>query len=122
MMKWVKWGMKDSYSSVRRRPRSTPEQRVQWVRRYKRSGWSQREFAERHGLGIATLRKWISQEGNQILSGGNGKTVWRELKLDGLPGPGRWAAEVVRPDGYVVRLAHDTPACLLEELLRAGPC
>ena len=47
---------------------------------------------------------------------------WHELKLDGLPGATRWAAEVVRPEGLVVRVAHDTPVAMLEELLRARPC
>jgi hypothetical protein len=83
---------------------------------------SQREFAERHHLGLSTLRKWIAQDGSRALAGGNGKAVWQELKLDALPGAARWAAEVVRPDGFVVRVAHDAPAVLLEELLRARPC
>jgi hypothetical protein len=39
-----------------------------------------------------------------------------------LPGARRWAAEVVRPDGLVVRVAQDTPVALLEELLRVSPC
>jgi hypothetical protein len=92
------------------------------VGRYERSGLSQRDFAERHRLGLSTLRKWIAQDGSQVLPGRNGKTVWQELRLDGLPGSARWAAEVVRPDGFVVRVAHDAPVALLEELLRARPC
>lgn len=114
--------MKDCFASQRRRPRSTPDQRAKWVRRYERSCLSQREFAERHHLGLFTLRKWIGQEASQALSGRNGKPVWQELKLDGLPGATRWAAEVVRPDGLVVRVAHDTPVALLEELMRARSC
>ena len=114
--------MKDSFSLLRRRPHSTPEQRAKWVRRYERSDLSQREFAERHRLGLSTLRKWITQDGSQSLSDRNGKPVWQELKLEGVPGATRWAAEVMRPDGLVVRVAHDTPSALLEELLRARPC
>jgi transposase-like protein len=114
--------MKDSYSSVRRRAHSTPEERARWVHRYERSGLLQREFAERHGLGLSTLRKWITQAGNQVLSGGKGKPVWQELKLDGVLGAPRWVAEVVRPDGFVVRVGQDTPSALLEELLHARPC
>jgi len=113
--------MKHSFAALRRRPHSTPEQRAKWVRRYERSGLSQREFAERHRLGLFTLRKWISQDGKQALSGRNGKPVWQELKLDGVSGASRWAAEVVRPDGFVVRVAQDTPSALLAELLRARP-
>ena len=114
--------MKHSFAALRRRPHSTPEQRAKWVRRYERTGLSQREFAERHGLGLFTLRKWIFQDGNQVLPGRRGKPVWEELKLDGVSGASRWAAEVVRPDGFVVRVAQDTPSALLAELLRARPC
>ena len=92
------------------------------MRRYERSGLSQREFAERHQLGLFALRKWITQDGNRASSGPEGKTVWQELKLDGLPGAARWAAEVVRPDGWVVRVAHDAPVGLLEALLGARLC
>ena len=114
--------MKVSFASERRRPHSTPEQRAKWVRRYERSGMSQREFAERHNLGLFTLRKWIAQNAVQTSGGTDAREVWQELKLEGLPGATRWAAEVVRPDGLVVRVAHDTPVALLEELLRARPC
>lgn len=105
-----------------RRRQSTPEERVEWVRRYEGSGLSQREFADRHGLGLATLRKWITQAGNPVESAGKNRVLWQELKVEGVPGATRWAAEVVRPDGLVVRVAHDTPSGLLEELLRARPC
>lgn len=56
------------------------------------------------------------------MPGRNGKPVWQELKLEGLPNATRWAAEVVRLDGLVVRVAHDAPPALLEELLRSRPC
>lgn len=114
--------MKDSFSSLRRRPRSTPEQRANWVRRYERSGLSQREFAERHHLGLFNLRKWIGQNAAGTSSASDAQPLWRELKLDGSPGATGWAAEVVRPDGLVVRVAHDAPVALLEELLRPRPC
>jgi len=114
--------MKDSFAALRRRPRSTPEERAKWVRRYERSGLSQREFAERHGLGVFTLRRWIAQAAHHASPTRNGKPVWQELTLGGLAGANRWAAEVVRPDGLVVRVAYDTPRVLLEELLGVFPC
>jgi hypothetical protein len=114
--------MKHTFAALRRRPHSTPEQRAKWVRRYERSGLSQREFAERHRLGLFALRKWVAQEGSQASSGRKGKPVWQELKLNGVSGAARWVAEVVRPDGLVVRVAQDTPGALLAELLRARPC
>ena len=56
------------------------------------------------------------------MSSRKGKPVWHELKLDGVLGLPRWVAEVVRPDGLVVRMAHDAPVALLEALLRGRPC
>jgi hypothetical protein len=114
--------MKESFASQRRRPRTTPEERAGWVQRYQRSGLSQREFAERNHLGLFSLRKWIAQNAVQARGGADTQAVWQEVKLDALPGATRWAAEVVRPDGLVVRVALDTPVALLEELLRARRC
>jgi hypothetical protein len=38
--------MKAFSASRRRRPRSTPKEQARWIRRYERSGLSQRQFAE----------------------------------------------------------------------------
>ena len=114
--------MKDSFASQRRRPRTTPGERADWVRRYQRCGLSQREFAERHDLGLYSLRKWIVQNGVEAGAAAAARPVWQELKLPASLGTMRWAAEVVRPDGLTVRLAHDAPAALLAELLRARSC
>lgn len=108
--------MKTFSSSRRRRPRSTPGQRAEWVRRFEQSGLSQRQFAERHGLGLFALRQWIGR--SRKGTAGAVRPVWRELKLNGLPGVTCWAAEVVRPDGWAVRVVHNAPARLVEALLR----
>jgi len=71
---------------------------------------SRREFASRHGLRLSTLHRWLRQP-KAIAA------AFTELKL---PAPAaRWAAEVVHPDGLVLRLAHDVPSSLLEQLLPA---
>jgi transposase-like protein len=114
--------MKVFSSQGRRRPRSSPKERASWVRRYERAGLSQREFADRHHLGLFALRNWIAQSRNGLRSQGQAQAVWKELKLEGLPGVTPWAAEVVRPDGWTVRLAHNAPANLVEELLRKRSC
>ena len=46
----------------------------------------------------------------------------QELSLGSLLGTGRWAAEIVRPDGVTVRVAHDVPAAWLDGLLSPGAC
>ncbi len=110
-------GMKRS-SVVPRRPRSTAAQRAQWVRRFLRSNLSPSEFALQRGLRLCTLQRWIRQS-----SGPAAPPVitpaFAELKLpDPLP-PARWAAELARPDGLTLRLAHDVGASLIRQLVRA---
>jgi hypothetical protein len=71
---------------------------------------------------LFALRQWVAQSRKAKAGEDQVKPVWRELKLDGLPGARHWAAEVVRPDGWIVRIAPNASASLLEELLRVGSC
>jgi len=104
--------MKHGSVSVRR-PRSNSTERAQWAQRFYQSGLSQREFALRHQFRLSTLQRWLAQN-----PAATAPTAFAEVKLPGQPQP--WAAEVVRTDGTVLRLAHDAPSALLELLLR--PC
>ena len=92
-----------------RRPYSKPEERRRWARQFYRSGLSQRDFAARHGIGLSTLQRWIKQA-----SGGDPAPGFAEIKLPELSA--RWAAELVRRDGTVLRL-RDVPTELLAQLL-----
>lgn len=105
-------GMNDS-SNRSRRPRSHATERARWAQRFSQSGLSQREFASRHGLRLSTLQRWLKLNREVVAP-----PAFAELKLPGLLP--RWAAEVVRADGSVVRLAHDAPTVLLNHLL--PPC
>ena len=51
--------MNHRHRSSNRIPRTTPEQRAQWVRRYRQSGLTQRTFAAQHGIGWSTLVRWL---------------------------------------------------------------
>jgi hypothetical protein len=114
--------MNSTTARARRRPRSTPPERADWVRRFHRSGLTQREFADRHRLGLSTLQKWMAQRPAEPSSGRGAKCVWQELKLPAPPGAPRWAVELVRPDGLTLRVAPEAPTSLVAELLRVGPC
>jgi transposase-like protein len=115
--------MNDAFASLeRRRTRSTPDERANWVHQYEQSGLSQREFASRQRLGLSTLCKWIAQNESRGWSGRKAHPVWQELKLDGLPRTPCWAAEVVRADSWVVRVSHDAPASLVAQLLQVRLC
>jgi hypothetical protein len=101
-------GMKHSSVSSRR-ARSNPAQRAEWAQRFFQSGVSPREFATRHGLRLATLQRWL-----KLNPPATPPPAFAELKWPALPP--RWAAEVVRADGTVLRLAHDAPAAWLQHL------
>jgi len=103
--------MKRSNSIFIRR-RFTAAERAAWVRRFQRSGLTQRDFATQHGLGLSTLGRWLGQPSNSVSA-----PAFAEVKLP-VPG-GRWAAEIVHADGVVLRLAHDVPVHLVEQLLPA---
>jgi hypothetical protein len=106
----------------RRRLRSTPEERGAWVQRYWRSGLSQVQFAAQHQLGLSSLRKWIAQSPVTVASTSNGSSGWHEVQLTTAGGPRRWAAEVVRPDGWTLRVAPEASPAWVGELLRASSC
>ena len=54
--------------------------------------------------------------------GPQGRVKLQAFPLGSLLGTGRWAAEIVRPEGVTVRVAHDVPAAWLDGLLSAGAC
>lgn len=101
-----------------RRPNATPEEKAEWAERFAASGLRQREFCRQHALGLTTLQRWLAQvKGTQ--SGGAGSANFVEVSLHPPVGASRWAAELDRANGTTLRLAHDIPSGLLEQLLRA---
>lgn len=114
--------MNHDFVRARRRPRSTPRERAAWVRRYLDSGLSQRTFADQHRLGLSSLRKWIGQHRGEAGAASEGLPGWHEVRLPAAAGPVRWAAELVRPDGVVLRVASEASPAWVGALLRAGPC
>jgi hypothetical protein len=104
----------------RRRRRFTPDQIRGYVGAFERSGLSIAAFARQHDLVYSVLLRWLQRRGQVTKRRGRPPKL-REVALDSLLGAGRWAAEVVRPDGLTVRVAHDVPAGWLD-LLLGGPC
>jgi transposase-like protein len=96
-----------SPSRVRRR--FTPRQKHAILERFRASGLSQGRFVRREGIALATLSRWLRKERNEH-SGDKAVEVGR---LGSLEGSSEWA-EVVRPDGWRIRLS----GALREESLR----
>jgi hypothetical protein len=110
--------MRSKSLSVSRRHFS-PAERVGLLKKYHGSRLIQREFVEQHGLSLATLTKWLRWE-REAVPAPRGKSVsFAEVPVVQVPGSSPWAVEVVRPDGWTVRLARDTPAGLVAQLLGA---
>lgn len=110
--------MIDSLSDPRvGRGRSTPGERAQWRERFAQAGLSRREFAAQNNLRLQTLHGWLSEKTGAAPR--RRKTSFTELQLPAVAAMPRWAAEVVRPDGWTLRLAAEVPPTLLQTLLRA---
>jgi transposase-like protein len=101
------------------RRRFSPPERVRLLVAYHRSQLTQREFVVQHGLSLATLTKWLRDEREGATAPGRESVPFAEVPLTQVLGTARWAAEIVRPDGWTVRLTHDAPAAWVDQLLRA---
>jgi len=103
-------------TDIVRRRRLTSQQRQRLLARYHKGQFTQREFAAREGIGLSTLIKWLQQERTT----GQPSVAFQEVVLPGAVG--RWALEVVSPQGWTLRLQTTAGAERLASLLRTLPC
>lgn len=87
-----------------------------WVERYRRSGLTQRDFAETHRLKLSTLRYWLYHTPDSRRSATAGPR-WQEIRVDGWPTSPGWGAEISLPDGRTVRLHPELARELIGPLL-----
>ena len=127
------------------RPTSTPEQRRQWVARFRASGLTQAQFAQQHGLKVCTLQRWLYGRGSwagpkrkgptrraeeeRKHPGGRGASIlprhrrrvgnvtFREVKVSPLWPAGGWVAQIAWPSGVTVRLGASAEAAWVASLL-----
>lgn len=136
-------------STKPRHPRSTAEERENWISDFLSSGLTQARFAQRHGLKLTTLQKWLYGRGSHLApkrkspvpahgdrSHRNARTAaiirkprrtpnvtFRQIMLPALaPGRAGWAAEVTWPSGVTVRFDAGAEAAWMGAVLGAvGP-
>jgi transposase-like protein len=106
-------------SRRKRRRNATLEEKADWAKRFAESGLRQREFCRQHGLVLTTLQRWLGQVQGARQSSTKAKAAFMEVKVTPPLSVSRWAAELCRTDGATLRLAHDVPPELLEQLLRS---
>jgi transposase-like protein len=98
------------------RRRWTDKQRQQFLARFHQSHLTQRDFANRYGVGLSTLGKWLRVE-NETASP---PVKFQEVTLPNLPM--RYPLEIVSPQGWTVRLQSSFEIETLSQLLQALPC
>jgi len=99
-----------------RRRRWSSEQQQQFLVDFHQSKMTQRDFANSHGVGLSTLGKWLRLEHKVAPA----KVSFREVGL--LNPASSWSVEVVRPQGWIVRLQNGSAVEILPQLLQALPC
>src|SRR2546422_4325058 len=92
--------MRNNYA-VSRRLASQNAERL--VAKYRGSGLTQSQFAERHGIKLSALRQWIYRPSSPGRRGRTSPPAFQELALPLLES---WAAELRLPGGRVLRLNH----------------
>jgi transposase-like protein len=102
--------------SVAGRRRWTAKQRQRFLARFHESQLTQRDFANRHGVGLSPLSKWLRVESTTAAP----SIKFQEVVLPN--GPLQYPVEVVSPHGWIVRLQNDTAVQALSDLLQALPC
>ena len=106
----------DSSKPKSGRRRWTPKQRQRLLADFHQNEMTQRDFANRHGVGLSTLVKWLRLERDSVPP----KVKFQEVRL---PNPvSRWPVEVVSPQGWIVRLQNGSDVQILPQLLQALPC
>jgi len=108
------------HASSNRIPRTTLEQRTQWVWRYRQSGLTQRAFAAKHGIGWSTLVRWLRESATATVIP-PAPPRFQEVPLSSVLGTAPWAAEIAFADGTTVRLASALASSLLQPWLAARP-
>lgn len=103
----------------KRRPKATLEEKADWAKRFAESGLKQREFCRQHGLVLTTLQRWLARAQGHPWRGTGTKAAFVEVKTSPMVGTPRWAAELCGCHGRVLRVAHDVPTELLQQLLGA---
>jgi hypothetical protein len=93
----------------------TPDERAQWVSRYRSSGLTQAQFAQQYGLKLTTLQWWIYGPRRKQQHSATG---FREIAVSPLWPVGAWAAELSWPSGMTVRLGAQVEAAWIEALLK----
>jgi transposase-like protein len=93
------------------------EQRAEWIALYRSTQLRQEQFAEQNGLKLGTFQRWLREE-RQRSSPSIAASAFQEVRLPPFLPRHAWVAEVVLPNGVVVRLDVATTPSWMQSLLQ----
>jgi hypothetical protein len=93
------------------------EQRGEWIARYRSTQLPQEQFARQHGLKLGTLQRWLREE-HQRSSPSTAASAFQEVRLPSFLPSGAWVAEILLPNGVVVRLGAASTSSWMQSLLQ----
>ena len=99
-------------------------ERARWVAEYRASGLGLKRFAVEHGLRAGQLHYWV-YDGRKPREAEAAAPVFREVMLPAVAeGRTTWNAEIVLPDGTIVRLDRGAAVATVNAVLGAlrQPC
>lgn len=95
-------------------------ERARRVAQFRHSGLTRARYAQRTGIALATLDKWLREA--RGVTGARAPVVLRELKVAPSAGGSAWSVEVVGPDGLTIRFRESVSIAELAGLLRGNGC
>ena len=107
-------------STDRPRRRTSARQRARLIERFRGSGLTRAAFAQRHGVGLSTLGKWLTEARASWRQ--PTQVAFREMKLAEVASAPAWAMEVEGADGVTVRCREALSVQDLAALLRGPTC
>jgi hypothetical protein len=96
---------------------TSTRQRLEWIERFRRSGQSQRDFAQAHGLKLSQFRYWLYDPALEAKSPERVPRLQEVALVPRSSQPG-WSAEISLPAGPTVRLNERLARELVGPLLQ----
>jgi len=113
--------MRSTEAPARKSRTYSAAEKAEWVKKYRQSGLSQREFSKQAGIEYMSLYRWARKERERSKPAQQSvqSTVgFAELQLPASTQRSDWAVELALTNGTVLRLTKDTPPTLVDQLLR----
>jgi transposase-like protein len=106
----------EAITTQRQRHFNTAE-RSEWVALYHSSQLPQEQFVQQHGLRLGTLQRWLREERERNSSSAEAP-VFQEVHLPSVLPTRGWVAEILLPNGVVVRLGANALPSWMPSLLQ----